>query len=84
MKRLQGFFSGLPAKYRNLGIALAVALVASGASAQTSDAAGAFTEFDGIARGLIGNWGSVAVGLTALWVGVKLGPKFIKRLTSAV
>ncbi len=84
MKRLQGFSVGLLGRYRQLGIALFVGLTMSSSFAQTTSADAAFSAFDAEARGLITLWGSIAVGLCAAWVGVKLGPKFIKRLTSAV
>jgi hypothetical protein len=79
--RLREGFGG---RLKRLYYALVVGMTLAAASAQTSDASGAFSTFQSQATGLIGQWSGVALALCGAWVVAKLGPKFIKRLTSAV
>lgn len=78
--RLREGFGG---RLKRLYFALVVGLTFSLSFAQV-DGSGAFSTFQSEAMGLIGQWSAVALALCGAWVAAKLGPKFIKRLTSAV
>ncbi len=85
MKKVQQFVGSARARFGALRSRLLFALVSLMVVAvSNAQASAAFTEFDTAANALIDNWGTIAVGLCTAWVVVKLGPKFIKRLTSAV